>query len=129
MPRRFNFTGPDGDHETKMGFQVNLGETPTMSCLDQLFEDLFLQWRVNPSYLFVSKKDIEPLTQKILEGTNFCGPVMAGSEIYDNDPANHGPLSAQYRLTKYINATTGKLIDLVPLPGLEPNHVIIGFFR
>src|SRR5579859_2194865 len=98
MSNKTIFTGRSGDHETRMGFQVNLGETPNLSNLDQLFEDLFLQWRVDPQYLFVSKDDIDTLRDEVLQG-------------YTN------PYLTRLAITKITNQTTGRLVDLVPLPG------------
>jgi hypothetical protein len=58
----------------------------------------------------VSKKDIDTLTDEVLQR-------------YTN------PYLTRLAVTMLINQTTGKFVHLVPLPGLEPHNVIIGFFK
>jgi hypothetical protein len=122
MPRHFNFIGSDADYVDQTGFGMDLGETPSLSVLSQLLEDLYLQRRLNPGYLFVSKDDSDALTDEVTRNTCFCGPF--GGKTDEESPR----VSDRCVISKICNQTTGRLIDLVPLPGMAHGKVIVGFF-
>jgi Arc/MetJ-type ribon-helix-helix transcriptional regulator len=106
--------------EGKTGYVLgsyDLKEPPSMQRLDQFFYELFMECDADPEYLFLAKQDHEALSKEIARNTNIrCRPEDVPRML--NDLKTH-----------YINATTGKLVNMAPLSFLEPNHIIFVFFR
>lgn len=120
--KRFDFTGPDVDHQCFGGFRVALGEAPTIAVLQGLFGDLYLQWRGNPEYLFVSKEDVEALTEECAKG-----PSVPCSPASEDSPAIHSVYAR--KIVGLCNQVTGRMVHIVSLPGLEQGSVIVGFLK
>lgn len=106
-----------------------LGETPlvrqpaasngslAISDLDSLLEAMYLQAHADPELLLVGVKDHKKLSYLVANGTNFrVTQVM--------EPTGLSNLIASQRVTKYINQTTGRLIDVVMLPYLTQGTII-----
>lgn len=111
-PRKhFDFTG-GADYKYLMGFQVNVGETVTLDCLQGLFEDLYLQRRLAPDHLFVAKSDHKALSDEVLR---------ASTDDID--------LPEEPALVKILNYASGRYVHVVSLPDLEQGSVILGFFQ
>jgi hypothetical protein len=91
--------------------------TLALSDVDTLLESMFLSAHADPEYLFVGVKDHKTLSQLVAQGTNFR--INAA-----NNPGDMSSLVAGQRVTKYINQTTGKLIDVVMLPYLVQGTII-----
>lgn len=111
--QHFNFVGANADNEGHVSLRVDFGGPFCRHCLDVCLEDLYLQRRLDPEYIFVSAKDHKAITQSVIEGTNFCGPSVSSMTL----------------LMRYVNQTTGRLSHFVILPGLPQGNVILGFFQ
>lgn len=105
------------------------GETPLVSQpaalngalilddIDTLLENMYLNAHADPEYLFVSVKDHKKLSKLVAAGTNFrVNAPNSGPGMSD--------LVAGQRVTKYINQTTGRLMDVVMLPYLTQGTII-----
>lgn len=90
-----------------------------LSDIDTMLENMFLNAHADPEYLFVSVKDHKKLSYLVAQGTNFR--VTVG-----NQDAGLGTLVAGQRVTKYINQTTGRLMDVIMLPYLMQGTIIAG---
>lgn len=109
----------------------NAGETPlisqpaasngglALSDLDTLLENMALNAHADPEYMFVSIKDHKKLSYLVAQGTNF-------RINQSND--NMANLVAGQRATKYINQTTGRVMDIIMLPYLGQGTIMIGSF-
>jgi hypothetical protein len=106
--KRFNFLGADADHEDQISMRVDLGEAPTFQRLQRLFEDLFVQRRLRPGYLFMAKHDHDKLS---------------------HDIAVESGMDTERSIVQIANYSGGRLVHVITLPDLSPGRVIIGFFR
>jgi len=87
--------------------------------IDTLLENMYLNAHADPDWLGVSVKDHKKLSQLVAAGTNFrVNASNAGTGMSD--------LVAGQRVTKYINQTTGKLMDVIMLPYLTQGTIIAG---
>jgi len=90
-----------------------------LSDLDTQLESMYLNAKADPEVMYVSVKDHKRLTQIIANGTNFRVTVPnADSNALSN-------LIVGQRATKYVNQTTGRLIDIVMLPYLMQGSIIL----
>lgn len=85
--------------------------------IDTLLENMYLNAHADPEYLLVSVKDHKKVSTLVAQGTNFrVTAPNAGTGMTD--------LVAGQRATKYINQTTGRLMDIVMLPYLTQGTII-----
>lgn len=96
--------------------------TLALSDIDTLLENMFLSAHADPEYLFVSVKDHKTVSQLVALGTNFRVTAMM------DEGMQMSKLTAGQRVTKYINQTTGRLIDVVMLPYLTQGTIIAASF-
>jgi len=94
--------------------------TLALSDVDTLLENMFLSAHADPEYLFVGVKDHKTLSQLVANGTNF--------RVNASNQGDMSTLIAGQRVTKYINQTTGRLIDVVMLPYLTQGTIIAASF-
>jgi hypothetical protein len=88
-----------------------------LSDIDTLLENMYLNAHADPEYLLCSVKDHKKLSYLVAQGTNFrVTAPNAGNGMTD--------LVVGQRATKYINQTTGRLIDIVMLPYLTQGTII-----
>lgn len=90
-----------------------------LSDIDSLLENMALSARADPEYMFVGIKDHKKLSYLVAQGTNF--------RVNQNN-ANMDNLVGGQRVTKYINQTTGRLMDVIMLPYLGQGTIMIGSF-
>jgi hypothetical protein len=121
----YNTYGPGGS----LGIA---GETPliaqpaasngslALADLDTLLENMALSAHADPEYMFVSIKDHKKLSNLVAQGTNF-------RTTQTNDQGMATLVGGQ-RVTKYINQTTGRLMDVIMLPYLGQGTIMIGSF-
>lgn len=88
-----------------------------LSDIDIMLEKMFLNAHADPEYLFVSVKDHRKLSNLVAQGTNFRVTIP-------NQDNGLGMLVGGQRVTKYINQTTGRLMDVVMLPYLMQGTII-----
>lgn len=126
--RHFDFTG-GADHQYHHSIQVAIGETPTFEILQYLFEDLYLQWRFEPKYLFVAEADKEALKAEIYETCEKSMDSRRQTEIrYGLWPVN-ADTPCRPPIAQIINYVNGRYVHVVSLPDLEQGSVILGFFQ
>jgi hypothetical protein len=94
--------------------RFNLGEPPTYQRIQRLFEELYLNARLNPDYLFVAERDCDALNDSVRKGSR----SRPSGEVLIDD-----------RVALLCNPTTGHYVRVVALPGLEYSGVVVGFFR
>ncbi len=94
--------------------------TLALSDIDTLLENMFLSAHADPEYLFVGVKDHKTVSQLVAQGTNF--------RITAANQGDMATLIAGQRVTKYINQTTGRLMDVVMLPYLTQGTIMAGSF-
>lgn len=90
----------------------------TQDDIDSWLESMFLNARANPGKLFCGVKDARTLTKIVSQGTNF--------RVVQTEGDGQGDLTAGFRATKYINQTTGRVMDIVMLPYLMQGTLIAG---
>lgn len=88
----------------------------TLADIDTMLENMYLNAHADPECLFVSVKDHKKLSNLVAQGTNFRVTQTNDSGMMD--------LVAGQRVTKYINQTTGRLIDVVMMPYLTQGTII-----
>ncbi len=88
--------------------------------IDTVLENMYLSAHADPEYMFVSIKDHKKLSNLVAAGTNFRVTQQIGDGM--------SQLTAGQRVTKYINQTTGKVIDVIMLPYLMQGTIMIGSF-
>jgi hypothetical protein len=89
------------------------------SDVDNLLEKMFLNAHADPDWLACSVKDHRTLTYLVAQGTNFRVTTDIGGDGLTN-------LRVGGRATKYINQTTGKVLDILMLPYLTQGTLIVG---
>lgn len=94
--------------------------TLVQSDIDSLLEKMFLNAHADPDVMYVSVRDHRVVSQIVAQGTNFRVNANASDA---NSLAN---LVAGGRATKYINQTTGKVIDIIMLPYLTQGTIVFG---
>lgn len=113
--RRFHFAnGVESDQQYLMSYRLDLGETPTIALLFQLFDDLYYQQRLSPHYLFVASQDLTEVSGELRRSCNTFMP--AGTRSKNEACA-------------ICNPATGNMVNLVALSDLEQGSVIVGFFK
>jgi hypothetical protein len=88
-----------------------------LSDIDSLLEAMYMNAHADPEVIFVGVKDHKKLSYLVSQGTNFT--VFAQNNVQELSN-----LIASRRVTKYINQTTGRLIDVVMLPYLTQGTII-----
>lgn len=88
-----------------------------LSDIDSLLESMYLNAHADPEVLFVGVKDHKKLSYLVSQGTNFRVTQPMEAQGLSN-------LIASQRVTKYINQTTGRLMDVVMLPYLTQGTII-----
>lgn len=91
-----------------------------LSDIDTTLESMYLSAHADPDYIFTGVKDHKKLSNLVAAGTNFRVTQQIG--------AGMGDLTAGQRVTKYINQTTGKLMDVIMLPYLGQGTIMIGSY-
>lgn len=89
-----------------------------LSDIDNLLEAINLNSHGDPEYLYVGIKDHRKLSNLVALGTNFRVTVS------NDDIKGLSNLIAGQRVTKYINQTTGRLMDVIMLPYLSQGTII-----
>jgi hypothetical protein len=85
--------------------------------IDGLLEAMYLNAHADPEVLFVGVKDHKKLSYLVAQGTNFRVNTS-------NSAADLSNIIGGQRVTKYINQTTGRLMDVVMLPYLAQGTII-----
>lgn len=121
----YNSFGPGGSlgiqGETPLVAQpASAGGTFQLTDLDTVLENMALSAHADPEYLFCGIKDHKTLSLRVAAGTNFRVTQQNGPAMAD--------LTGGQRVTKYINQTTGRLMDVVMLPYLGQGTMMIGSF-
>lgn len=88
-----------------------------LSDIDSLLEAMYLNAHADPELLLVGVKDHKKLSNLVAAGTNF-------RVTQQMEPQGLSNLIASQRVTKYINQTTGRLMDVVMLPYLTQGTII-----
>jgi len=91
-----------------------------LSDIDTTLENMSLNAHADPEYLFVGIKDHKRLSNLVAAGTNFRVTQQIGEGM--------ATLTGGQRVTKYINQTTGRVMDVVMLPYLMQGTIMIGSF-
>lgn len=91
-----------------------------LSDIDTILESMYLSAHADPEYIFTGVKDHKKLSNLVAAGTNFRVTQQIGGGMAD--------LTAGQRVTKYINQTTGRLMDVIMLPYLGQGTIMIGSF-
>lgn len=90
------------------------------SDVDNLLEKMFLNAHADPDWIACSVKDHRTLSYIVSQGTNFRLTQDIG------DSSGLANLTVGGRATKYINQTTGKVLDILMLPYLTQGTMIVG---
>ncbi len=85
--------------------------------IDGLLEAMYLNAHADPEVLFTGVKDHKKLSYLVAQGTNFRVNTS-------NSQADMSNIIGGQRVTKYINQTTGTLMDVVMLPYLTQGTII-----
>lgn len=83
--------------------------------IDGLLEAMNLNSQADPEYLLCGIKDHKALTRIVASGTNFR---------VTSDNSRMDSLTGGARATKYINQTTGRVMDIVMVPYLMQGTII-----
>ncbi len=94
-----------------LGAQVAQPADPTgklaLSDIDNLLASMYMQAAGDPDYLVMNPLDNVRLTNLVVGAGQLRYVVSAG------DSADQGQLTAQYRVTRYLNKSTGKEMPIV----------------
>lgn len=96
---------------------VDAGGALAKSDIDSQLEAMYLNARANPECMLVSVKDHKAVSNLVAQGSNFrvnTTPSQAGLS----------DLVGGARATKWINQTTGRLMDIVMCPYLPQGTII-----
>lgn len=96
---------------------ADAGGALAKSDIDGWLEAMYLNSRANPECLLVSVKDHKAITNIIMNNTNFRVNVQPTSSAL-NDMVGGG------RATKWLNQTTGRLMDIIMVPYLMQGTII-----
>src|SRR6266700_421957 len=91
-----------------------------LSDVDTIFENMALSAHADPDYMFVSIKDHKKLSNLVAAGTNFRVTQQIGEGM--------AQLTGGQRVTKYINQTTGSVVNVVMLPYMMQGTIMFGSF-
>lgn len=94
--------------------------TLALTDIDTVLENMALSAHADPQYMFVGIKDHKKLSYLVANGTNF--------RVTQTNDSGMGTLVAGQRVTKYINQTTGTLMDVIMLPYLGQGTIMIGSY-
>jgi hypothetical protein len=94
--------------------------TLALSDIDTVLENMYISAHADPDYMFVGIKDHKKISYLVAQGTNF--------RVTQTNDTGMGSLVAGQRVTKYINQTTGKVLDVIMLPYLGQGTIMIGSF-
>lgn len=93
-----------------------------LSDVDSFLEAMFMNAQADPEVLFVSVKDHKKLSYLVANGTNIrINATMDASSL--------GNFIGSARVVKYLNQTTGRLMDVVMLPRLMQGTIIAASFE
>jgi hypothetical protein len=98
--------------QTHASFSVKF-EALSMSVINGALEQGYLKLLANPASLFIAPENMDALLEVVLAGTNYYGFDAQKPE----------------RVTHWINQTTGRAMDIVPLPSLDSHTIIFGFLE
>jgi hypothetical protein len=96
---------------------ADAGGALAKSDIDNWLEAMYLNSRANPECLLVSVKDHKAITNIIMNNTNFRVNVQPQVSAL-NDMVGGG------RATKWLNQTTGRLMDIIMVPYLMQGTII-----
>lgn len=96
---------------------ADAGGALAKSDIDNWLEAMYLNSRANPECLLVSVKDHKAITNIIMNNTNFRVNVQPQASAL-NDMVGGG------RATKWLNQTTGRLMDIIMVPYLMQGTII-----
>lgn len=85
--------------------------------IDGLLEAMYMNAQADPEYLMVGVKDHKKLSYLVAQGTNFRINTS-------NSPSDMSNITGGQRVVKYINQTTGRLMDVVMLPRLTQGTIM-----
>jgi len=88
-------------------------EALSMSVINGALEQGYMKLLADPAYLFISRENMPALLEIVKASTSRC-------ELDITRPV---------AITRWVNQTTGKLIDIVPLTGLDSHTIIFGFLE
>jgi hypothetical protein len=105
-----------------LGAQVAQPADPTgklaLADIDNLLAGMYLQAAGDPDYMVMNPLDNVRLTNLVVGAGQLRYVVQAG------DSADQGQLTAQYRVTRYLNKSTGKEIPII-LDRYCPQGVVV----
>lgn len=96
---------------------ADTGGALAKSDIDGWLESMYLNSRANPEALLVSVKDHKAITNIIMNNTNFRVNVHPDASFL-SDMVGGG------RATKWLNQTTGRLMDIIMVPYLMQGTII-----
>lgn len=98
--------------QARTAFSVRF-ETLTISVINGALEQGYLRMLANPAYLFIASENMEPLLDAVVKRTHH-------SDLDAKEPVT---------VTKWVNQTTGRIMDIVSLPGLDQHTIVFGFLE
>jgi hypothetical protein len=95
---------------------ADAGGALAKSDIDNWLEAMYLNGRANPEALLVGIKDHKALTNIVMNATNYRVTSQNGSGLSD--------LFGGGRATKWINQTTGRVMDIIMCPYLTQGSIL-----
>lgn len=96
---------------------VDTGGALAKTDIDNWLEAMYLNARANPEAMLVSVKDHKAITNIVMQNTNFRVNVQPTQSAL-SDMVGGG------RATKWLNQTTGRLMDIIMVPYLMQGTII-----
>lgn len=106
-----------GGETSAVRLVADSGGALAKSDIDSQLEAMYLNARANPECMLVSVKDHKAISNIVYNASNFrvnAQPTQAGI----------GDLAGGARATKWINQTTGRLMDIVMCPYLPQGSIV-----
>lgn len=99
------------------------GTQLTLAALDDLLQDMWDSYRVDPTELFVNSEESVTITKAILAASG--APTL----YVTNDASEKAKITGGYRATHYLNPATGTAIHIETHPYFEQGTLAFGSFE
>ena len=108
-------------HRTLATGTAGAGTQLALCDIDNLLQDMWDTYRVDPDAMFVNSEQSMKITDLVLAANG-------APTLYVNSGAGKADITGGYRVTSYINKATGKTIQIIVHPYLDPGTILFGTF-
>lgn len=99
-----------------------VGTALSLDTLDAHLQRMWDTWKANPDVMYVN-------SQQSLQITNLVLAANGAPTLYVTNGADKSAITGGYRVTSYLNKTTGKPIDIVTHPYLNAGTILVGTYE